>query len=237
MSHFHEDLNHYHLLVTKPGSRIQEISEVFRHSNKERGIFSATVGEIKGNIHSKFDDDDEEIKNNNFYLTWKGKKLEPDTLKIRDIEVDGERLPLHKQNINNPIEIHIGDGNDVPSIVSNDASASDDENPDYNETGIQNKQRDNLAVQRPQTTADQRTADQRLADQRIANQLKIDENIQHIRAQNLEKRRLREQAKREREEAEQKTTKGGGKKSKSSKSSKSSKKRFVKKQKNRTRSK
>ena len=80
MSHFHEDLNHYHLLVTKPGSRIKEISEVFRHSNKERGIFSATVGEIKRSIHSKFDDDDEKIKNNNFYLTWKGKKLEPDTL-------------------------------------------------------------------------------------------------------------------------------------------------------------
>lgn len=233
MSHFHADLKHYHLMVTKPGIGIQEISEVFRHSNKKRNILSATVGEIKRIIHSKFNDDDEKIKNNNFYLTWKGKKLEPDTLKIRDIEVDGERLPLHTPNINNPIEIHIGDGNDVPSIVSNDASASDDENPDYNETGIQNKKLADKIIE------DQRIADQFKIDQTkaFADQLKIAQTkaFADLRAQNLEKKRLLAEAKqREREESEQKMTKGGGKKSKSSKASK---KRFVKKRKNRTRSK
>ena len=138
MAHFNEDLKHYHLLV-QYGNRIFEISEVFRHSNKSRNIPTATVGEIKTNIHGRFDDDDDKIKNNNFYLTWKGKKLEPDTLKIRDIEVDGERLPLHLQNIKNPIQIHIGNGNDVPSIVPDVASASDDEKTDYNQIGIENQ--------------------------------------------------------------------------------------------------
>ena len=196
MAHFNEDLKHYHLLV-QYGHRTFEISEVFRHSNKSRNIPTATVGEIKTNIHGRFDDDNE-IKNNNFYLTWKGKKLEPDTLKIRDIEVDGERLPLHLQNIKNPIQIHIGNGNDVPSIVPDVASASDDEKTDYNQIGIENQKK---------------------------NQNKPQNYIEEQRAKNLEKKRQRE------EEANKKLAKGEGKKSKATK------KRFVKKRKNRTKSK
>jgi hypothetical protein len=165
MAHFNEDLKHYHLLV-QYGNRIFEISEVFRHSNKSRNISTATVGEIKTNIHGRFDDDDDKIKNNNFYLTWKGKKLEPDTLKIRDIEVDGERLPLHLQNTKNPIEIHFGNGNDVPSIVPDVASASDDEKTDYNQIGIENQKK---------------------------NQNKPQNYIEEQRAKNLEKKRQREE--------------------------------------------
>ena len=165
MAHFNEDLKHYHLLV-QYGNRIFEISEVFRHSNKSRNISTATVGEIKTNIHGRFDDDDDKIKNNNFYLMWKGKKLEPDTLKIRDIEVDGERLPLHLQNTKNPIEIHFGNGNDVPSIVPDVASASDDEKTDYNQIGIENQKK---------------------------NQNKPQNYIEEQRAKNLEKKRQREE--------------------------------------------
>lgn len=162
MAHFNEDLNHYHLLV-KYNTRVFEISEVFRHSNTSRNISAATVAEIKMNIQSKLD-----IELQGFYLTWKGQKLEPDTLKIRETG-----LPLHVQNMKDPIEMHIGNGNDVPNIVPEVASDSDDENPDYNNVGIQKKEKE--------------------AQNKIKNhELKMEAVIAVQRAKNLEKRRIRE---------------------------------------------
>ena len=127
----HQDLNHYHLMVRYNDYGF-EISEVFRHSNQVRNILAATVAEIKRSIRDRFGDT---LKDNHFYLTWKGRKLEPDTLKLRDIEVDGERLPMHVPNAKTPIEVHIGNGDEVPNVVPDIASASDDENPDYNNAG------------------------------------------------------------------------------------------------------
>jgi hypothetical protein len=121
----HQDLNHYHLMVRYNDSSF-EITEVFRHSNKSRNILAATVAEIKRSIRDRLLDT---LKNNHFYLTWKGRKLEPDTLKLRDIEVDSERLPMHVPNVKTPIVVHLGNGHDVPSVVPDVASASDDENP------------------------------------------------------------------------------------------------------------
>ena len=67
--HMHQDLNHYHLLVRYDGYDF-EISEVFRHSNRVRNIPAATVAEIKRSIRDRLED---KIKDNPFYLTWKGR--------------------------------------------------------------------------------------------------------------------------------------------------------------------
>jgi hypothetical protein len=180
----HQDLNHYHLMVRYNDSSF-EITEVFRHSNKSRNILAATVAEIKMSIQNRLED---KIKENPFYLTWKGKKLEPDTLKLRDIEVDGEKLPMHVPNTKTPIEVHLGTGHDVPSVVPDAASASDDENPDYNNLGreiqeLEKKQQEERENKRNRAIEIDRQ-----------NQLKLEAYYAEQRAKNLEKKRLREAA-------------------------------------------
>lgn len=196
----HPDLNHYHLKV-RYDEYAFEISEVFRHSNRVRNITAATVAEIKRSIRDRLEDT---LKDNLFYLTWKGKKLEPDTLKLRDIEVDGERLPMHVPNAKTPIVVHLGTGHDVPSVVPDAASASDDENPDYNNLGreiqeLEKKQQEERENKRNRAIEIDRQ-----------NQQKLEAYYAEQRAKNLEKRREKEEAKR--------LTEGKGKRSKKKRS-------------------
>lgn len=177
----HQDLRHYHLLVRYDGYDF-EISEVFRHSNRVRNIPAATVAEIKRSIRDRLED---KIKDNPFYLTWKGRKLEPDTLKLRDI---GEGLPMHVPNAKNPIEVHLGNGDDVPSVVLDVASASDDENPDYNNAGRENQELEKK--QQEYEKNKKREMERRIEIDRQNQQKMIDEQ----RAKNLEKRRQKEAA-------------------------------------------
>jgi len=183
--HMHQDLRHYHLLVRYDGYDF-EISEVFRHSNRVRNIPAATVAEIKRSIRDRLED---KIKDNPFYLTWKGRKLEPDTLKLRDI---GETLPMHVPNAKNPIEVHLGNGDDVPSVVLDVASASDDENPDYNNAGRENQEYEKK--QQEYEKNKKREIERRIEIDRQNQQKMIDEQ----RAKNLEKRRQKEAAATER---------------------------------------
>jgi len=183
--HMHQDLNHYHLMVRYNDYGF-EITEVFRHSNKSRNILAATVAEIKMSIRYRLED---KIKENPFYLTWKGKKLEPDTLKLRDIEVDGEKLPMHVQNTKNHIEVHLGNGDDVPSVVPDAASASDEEKPDYNNLGREIQEYENKKQEEYENKK------KRLIEIEKQEQLKMEAYYAEQRAKNLEKKRLREEGK------------------------------------------
>lgn len=250
MDHPNDDLKHYHLQV-KYGARVHEITEVFRHSNKPRNVDTATVAEIKNKVQSKVD----EVKNNIFYLTWKGKKLEPDTLKIRDIKVDGERLPLYTMK-EDPIEIHIGNGDDVPSIDPSYASDSDDEKPDLVPGFIDKRKKKEEEEKKQEKQKEEEN--QKKQNKTTIHELRMNAIAAETRAGNLKKKavnaekkglneeanRLNEEAKRHSEDAKsyleqanrlsEETAEGKGKKSKKSKKSK---KRFVKKQKHKTKSK
>jgi len=100
--HENEDLEHYHLYLKNANTgQTKEIPEVFKIGKRSRNISSADVNLIKIYAAEKFYLNPDEI-----FLSWKGIKLEPDSLKLRNIEIDGEILPLHKQNSENPIIIH-----------------------------------------------------------------------------------------------------------------------------------
>ena len=100
--HENEDLEHYHLYVKNANTgQTKEIPEVFKIGKRSRNVTSADVEEIKIYAAEKFYLNPREI-----FLSWKGIKLEPNSLKLRNIEVDGERIPLYKQNIENPIIVH-----------------------------------------------------------------------------------------------------------------------------------
>ena len=247
MDHPNNDLKHYHLQV-KYGARVHEITEVFRHSNKRRDIDTATVAEIKNKVQSKID----EVKNNIFYLTWKGKKLEPDTLKIRDIKVDGERLPLYTMK-EDPIEIHIGNGDDVPSINPSYASESDDEKsdliPDFIHKRKQKEEENQKEEEKQKKQKEEEN--QKKQNKTTIHELRMKATVADTRAGNLNKKAVNaekkglneeaksylEQANRFSEEAKSyleqanRLSEGKGKKSKKSK------KRFIKKRKHKTKSK
>ena len=247
MDHPNNDLKHYHLQV-KYGARVHEITEVFRHSNKRRDIDTATVAEIKNKVQSKVD----EVKNNIFYLTWKGKKLEPDTLKIRDIKVDGERLPLYTMK-EDPIEIHIGNGDDVPSIDPSYASDSDDEKsdliPDFIHKRKQKEEENQKEEEKQKKQKEEEN--QKKQNKTTIHELRMKATVAETGAENLKRRgiiaeknglfekatellekakSLSEEAKRYLEQANR-LSEGKGKKSKKSK------KRFIKKRKHKTKSK
>jgi len=95
--HENEDLPHYHLIVMEEGGCAKyEIPVLFRDDNSERNIESATICDIKAHISNILGLD-------GMCLLWKGCVLEPDTLLVRDVCVDGEFLPLYVPNISEPI--------------------------------------------------------------------------------------------------------------------------------------
>ena len=97
--HENEDLPHYHLFVCSvPGSMVS-IPELFRDDNVERDVDAATIGDIKTYLKDLLGwENPDKIS-----LSWKGVILEPDTLLVRDVSVDGEKIALYVPNVKDPI--------------------------------------------------------------------------------------------------------------------------------------
>lgn len=97
--HENEDLPHYHLFVRSvPGSMVS-IPELFRDDNVERDVDAATIGDIKMYLKDLLGwENPDKIS-----ISWKGAILEPDTLLLRDVCVDGEKIALYVPNIGDPI--------------------------------------------------------------------------------------------------------------------------------------
>ena len=99
--HENEDLEHYHLHVKDARTgRSVEFPPVFRYGKKSRKITSANIEQLKDIACDYFRYDP-----TNIFLSWKGCKLEPNDLKVRDIEVDGERIITYRPNMI-PIIVH-----------------------------------------------------------------------------------------------------------------------------------
>ena len=97
--HENEDLPHYHLFVRPvPGSMIS-IPELFRDDSVERYVDAATIGDIKTYLKDLLGWDNPD----NISLSWKSVVLEPDTLLLRDVCVDGEKIALYVPNMKDPI--------------------------------------------------------------------------------------------------------------------------------------
>ena len=97
--HENEDLPHYHLVVRPVQGSVLTIPELFRDDNSERGVDAATIGDIKTYLEDLMGwDNPDKIS-----LSWKGVILEPDTLLLRDVCVDGEKIALYVPNVKDPI--------------------------------------------------------------------------------------------------------------------------------------
>lgn len=77
-----------------------EIPEKFLRSNKEKNIQSAKVKNI---INFVIDRGYEE---GTFNIFWRGKKLKPNT-KLRHVKVGHAKLPIHRQDMNDALEVRL----------------------------------------------------------------------------------------------------------------------------------
>jgi hypothetical protein len=95
MSHDHPDLPHYHLCITRDYGNnavyggFEIPSPLFLNDCPERGVSAATLGDVKWYVRDRYSIETE------FYLCWKGVVLGPDTMKLSDIEVAGQRIRLY----------------------------------------------------------------------------------------------------------------------------------------------
>lgn len=124
--HENEDLPHYHLLIKIPrmgGYQTFELPAMFARSDLSRKVTAAMVHNL--NIRVR------EVLSTKgifrpFVLIWKGRRLGTDTIKLRQIVVDGEKIPYHKPNIDAPIYVMWTDGDEpLPPELDDYAYDSD----------------------------------------------------------------------------------------------------------------
>lgn len=141
--HAREDVPHYHLRVQPPIGCCYELGVLHAKSAKKElnntnenntDVKSATIGDLKQKIidrekgyiwNSKLNKSepswimvpDKPGETKEIMLFWKGKALLNDNTKLRDIIVDGERLPLytHSKEIE-PITFKLYDNLEYPSV-------------------------------------------------------------------------------------------------------------------------
>lgn len=139
--HLGEKLRHYHLKVKTPTGKSIELSELFAESGKAIGengeeidIKSQTIGDLKQKIIDSESASGWDFTLNKpkpswiinpatnepkpFTLFWKGKALLNEKTKLRDIIVDGERLPLYRHSKEiEPIVIVLNEDLEYPRVV------------------------------------------------------------------------------------------------------------------------
>ena len=104
--HQDEDLPHYHLLIKSAYGSTHEMPERFANTNLDRFINAATINDIKQYvIDNGLNRESGKPEPQPFTLFWKGKKLEDSNVKLRQIVVEGEKLPLYRPNRNDPIVV------------------------------------------------------------------------------------------------------------------------------------
>lgn len=105
MCHENEDLEHYHLIIRRDYNKYSPLQApvLFKNSCDSRNVTAAKVNDLFEFISQEYCNDDV-VKNNNFYLSWKGQKLEPNMV-IGNIEVNGEKIRLYVPDMVNPIMI------------------------------------------------------------------------------------------------------------------------------------
>lgn len=118
--HLNEDLPHYHLYVELPNGQTREIPEMFERTGmgKDSKVISGKVGDIYNYV------EDQGIRRP-FTLYWNGKKLDNRETKIRQIIVEGSKIPLYNNNFGNPIVVHYNDELPPEFVESHDLDLTD----------------------------------------------------------------------------------------------------------------
>lgn len=119
--HPNENLPHWHLYVIMPSGATAELMELFERSGvgKDSVVRSGTVGDIYNLVEDRIG------KDRPFTLYWNGKKLDNRERKIRQIMVNGQKIPLYNATNFNPIVVEYNDSFNPIDAESHDLDLAD----------------------------------------------------------------------------------------------------------------
>jgi hypothetical protein len=123
--HRNEGLRHYHLYIKLPYGNVKEMYEIFEKTEdgEDGSTNSATVRDIQYFV------EDQGIREP-FTLFWKNKKLVDPNVKLRQIVVDGEKIPLFNNTISNPIIVKLNKNiENIDEIPEHDLDHMDPNTP------------------------------------------------------------------------------------------------------------
>jgi hypothetical protein len=99
--HPNENLPHWHLRIKMPSGAFKMMTDLFERTGQGRdsSVKSGTVRDIQMFV------EDQGLEPGSFTLYWKGKKLDNPDIKIRQIVVNGEKIPLYDNSASDPISV------------------------------------------------------------------------------------------------------------------------------------
>ena len=100
--HRNQKLQHYHLYIKFPNGSTKEMPEVFlkTETGEDGSETSARVRDIQNFVMDRGIEEP-------FTLFWKNRKLTDPDVKIRQIVVDGEKIPLYNGSFASPIFVKL----------------------------------------------------------------------------------------------------------------------------------
>lgn len=100
--HENENLPHWHLYIKTPRGQTFEMPELFERTGQgnDSMVNSGTVRDIQNFVTYRVG-----LEPGTFTLYWKGKKLDNPDIKIRQIMVNGEKIPLYNNSAGDPIVV------------------------------------------------------------------------------------------------------------------------------------
>jgi len=119
--HPNEGLPHWHLYIKLPLGQTKEIPEIFERTGvgKDSQVISGKVSDI-------YDFVEDQIGNSRpFTLYWNNKKLDNPQIKIRQIIVEGRKIPLYNNSFDIPIVVHYNDELPPEFVESHDLDLAD----------------------------------------------------------------------------------------------------------------
>ena len=102
-THIYQDHPHYHLYIRTHYGATKEMPELFKYdiSGEQGNVTAATVQDIMQFVTTYTN------VNEPFTLFWKGMPLNDSAVKLRDIVVGGEEIPLYNGSIGCPIAVRL----------------------------------------------------------------------------------------------------------------------------------
>lgn len=120
--HLNETLPHYHLMIRFPNGSISEMPESFQRSEHgpDGRETSGKVGDIMNFVQHNLAF--KGIENRPFTLSWRHSKMTNPNVRIRDIRVRGDRIPLSQMFPADAIQVSFDD--EIPPDVWTDADVA-----------------------------------------------------------------------------------------------------------------
>jgi len=119
--HPNEDLPHWHLRIRMPSGATKLMGEAFERTGQgsDSSVQSGTVRDIQYFVQ------DQGLAPGTFTLYWRGKKLDNPDIKIRQIVVDGQKIPLYDNSAADPIVVELNESLPPEYVESHDLDLAD----------------------------------------------------------------------------------------------------------------